>query len=98
MTRQPPEATIRGPIALLAVVVALPVLFVLRYLFLVFGAAAFWGAGLRDGAQLAAANALFAILLLGGMYALFRYGVLARWVAGVVAAIAMFSVVLPLVR
>ena len=97
-TRQARQATIRGPLAVLAVVLALPILFAVRYLFLVFGAAVFWRASLRDGAQLAAANALFAVLLLGGVYALSRYGVLAPWVAVVVAALALFSVGLPLAR
>ena len=79
-------------------VVALPILFVLRYLFLVFGAVVFWSAGLRDGAQLDAANAVFAVVLLGALYAGSRRGILAGWVGVSVGTLAMLSVLLPLVR
>lgn len=89
--QQAVRPTVRGPIAVLAVVAALPILFVLRYLFLVFGATVFWSAGLRGGAQLYAASAVFAILLLVGVYALFRCGVLARWAAVGMGMLAVLS-------
>ncbi len=78
--------------------VVLPVLFVVRYLFLILGAVAFWGAGLRDGAQLYAANALFACLVIAGLYALCRGGVLVRWAGISVGTVAAGSALLPLVR
>lgn len=97
-TQQATQPIIRGPIAVLFIILALPILFVLRYLFLVLGAVVFWSAGLRDGAQLDAANAVFATFLLGGLYAGCRCGFLARWVSVSVGALTVLSVLLPLVR
>lgn len=82
----------------LAVLMALPIVFVLRYLFLVLGAGAFWSAGLRGGTPLHAANAAFAALVVTGLEALRRRGVLSWWETVSIGALAVSSVLLPLVR
>ena len=83
---------------LLAVLMALPILFVLRYLFLVLGAGVFWTAGLRGGAPLHAANSVFAALVVGALEALRRRGVLSWWATVSIGALVVSSVLLPFVR
>ena len=82
----------------MCIVVALPILIVVRYLFLVAGAWIFWGVGLRNGVQLDAANAVFVAVLVGGVYALWRWGVMARWVAVAFSVLAAVSLLGPLAR
>ena len=95
---RPPRPVVRRVLELLVVLMALPILFVMRYLFLLLGAGVFWSAGLRGGAPLHAANAVFAALVFGGLEALRRRGVLSWWATVSIGALVVSSVLLPLVR
>lgn len=96
--RRESKPLVHGPLAALCLCLVLPALFVVRYLFLILGAVAFWGAGLRDGAQLYAANAVFACLVIASLFALCRHGVVVRWAGMSLGTLAALSALLPLVR
>ena len=83
---------------MVCLLVALPVLFLIRYLFIVAGASAFWSVGFQDGAQVHAANAVFGALLGAGTYALWRFGVIARGTGVTLGVLAICSVLGPLAR
>lgn len=89
---------VAAPAALLVLVAALPVLVTVWYLFRVGGSIVLWTLGLREGAPVDAADIAFAAVLLGGLYALCRFGVVARWFGAGVGSLVALGFLLPLVH